>query len=287
MSYLRFRGDWERFHGWGGLVVLLLGVVLLLDRLGVVYARDVFRFWPVLLVAAGTAVLVEAGSLTVRTVGGTLLAMGLILQANNLGYLHIRGDVFWPLALIGFGVVMLGRALEERTRPPAPPRRAETADFEAGRRRPIPGEFADRFWSGAERFVRNLESASGEHAAVFSHIQRRVTDQNLEKMKVVAVFGGFQLDLRPAAMKGDEAVIQAEAIFGGIEIVVPEDWEVVPQGAGVFGGFADQTRPPDAPTKRLIVSGAGIFGGVVVTNQPGNWGRRRMRMRERRWQYRD
>jgi hypothetical protein len=135
--------------------------------------------------------------------------------------------------------------------------------------------------------VRNLESASGEHAAVFSHIQRRVTDQNLEKMKVVSVFGGFQLDLRPAGIKADEACVQAEAVFGGIEIIVPEDWEVVPQGAGVFGGFADQTRPPEAPAKRLIVTGAGVFGGVVVTNNPGQWNRHRMRMRERRWQYRD
>ena len=276
MTSFRFRGYRERYHGWGGLVVLILGVILLLDRLGVVYARDVFRFWPVLLVAAGTVVLVEAGSLTLRTIGGTLLAMGLILQANNLGYLHIRGDVFWPLALIGIGIVMLGRALEQRSGPPPVARRASDSP-----------DFSTRFWSGAERFVRNLESASGEHAAVFSHIQRRVTDQNLENMKVVSVFGGFQLDLRPAAIKGDEAVIQAEAVFGGIEICVPEDWEVVPQVAGVFGGFADQTRPPEAASKRLIVRGAGVFGGVVITNEPGHWNRHRMRMRDRRWQYKD
>jgi len=277
MGSFRFRGDRESYHAWGGLVVLALGVILLLDRLGVVYARDVFRFWPVLLVAAGTVVLVEAASLTLRTIGATILAMGLILQANNLGYVHIRGDVFWPLALIGVGVVMLGRALEKRTEPPVQ-RRASDASSP---------DFSTRFWSGAERFVRNLESASGEHAAVFSHIQRRVTDQNLEKMKVVAVFGGFQLDLRPAGIRGDQAVIHADAVFGGVEIVVPEDWEVVPQGAGVFGGFADQTHPPDTPSKRLIVAGAGVFGGVVITNNPGHWNRHRMRKRERRWEYRD
>lgn len=275
MTSFRFRGYRDRYHGWGGLLVLIVGVILLLDRLGVVYARDVFRFWPILLVAAGTVLLVEAASLTVRTIGGTLLAIGLILQANNLGYLHIRGDVIWPLALIGGGIVMLGRALENRSEPAVERRVTDSTDF------------STRFWSGAERFVKNLEAASGEHASVFSHIQRRVTDQNLETMKVVAVFGGFQLDLRPAGIKGNEAVIQAEAVFGGIEIIVPGDWEVVPQGAGVFGGFADQTRPPDVPAKRLIVRGAGVFGGVVVTNEPGHWNRHRMRMRERRWQYRD
>jgi hypothetical protein len=78
--------------------------------------------------------------------------------------------------------------------------------------------------------------------------------------------------------------------------VVPEDWQVIPRGAGVFGGFTDETRSPDIPTKKLIVTGAGIFGGVVITNEPGFWSRRHIRMHERMrergwksrgWQYRD
>ncbi|HEY7390602.1 MAG TPA: DUF5668 domain-containing protein [Bryobacteraceae bacterium] len=272
----------ERYFAWNGAVLLLVGIILLLDRLGIVPLSEIVRFWPVLLVAGGTVLLVQVASLVGRTIGGVLLAAGLLLQASNLGFLRIRGEVFWPLVLIGAGVILLGRAIEERNRPPAPPKLE-----------PPPGrpDFSDRFWSGAEkfragaeRFAHNLQPTNGEHAAVFSHVERRVTDQNLESLKIVAVFGGCEIDLRDAGIRGDQAFIQADAVFGGVEIVVPEDWQVIPRGAGVFGGFTDETQPPANPAKKLVVSGAGVFGGVVITNAPGFWNRRHMRMRERRWQ---
>jgi hypothetical protein len=282
----------ERYFAWNGVVLLVVGAILLLDRLGIVPLSDTLRFWPVLLVAAGTVLLVQMASLVGRTLGGVLLAGGLILQASNLGFRPVRGSVLWPLALIGIGIILLGRAIEERNRPPAPPR-LEPPPGHSDFARP---DFVDRFWAGAEkfragaeRFARNLESnhsgsANGEHVAVFSHMERRVTDQNLEKLKVVAVFGGCEIDLRAAGIRGDQAFLEADAVFGGVEIVVPEDWQVSSRGAGVFGGFTDETQPPANPTKQLIVSGAGVFGGVVITNAPGFWNRRHMRMRERRWQ---
>jgi Cell wall-active antibiotics response 4TMS YvqF/Domain of unknown function (DUF5668) len=272
----------ERYFAWNGVVLVAVGAILLLDRLGIAPLSEILRFWPVLLVAGGTVLLVEVASLVGRTIGGVLMAAGLLLQASNLGFLHMRGEVFWPLALIGIGVILLGRALEERNRPPAPPRLEPPEDHP---------DFADRFWSGAEkfragaeRFAHNLQAANGEHAAVFGHVERRITDQNLQSLKVVAVFGGCEIDLRDAGIRGDEAFLQADAVFGGIEIVVPEDWQVIPRGSGVFGGFTDETQSPANPTKKLIVSGAGVFGGVVITNDPGFWNRRHMRMRERRWE---
>jgi hypothetical protein len=288
----------ERYFAWNGVVLLVLGIVLLLDRLGIAPLAEILRFWPVLLVAAGTVILVEVTALVGRTIGGVLVATGLLLQASNLGYVRMRGEVFWPLVLIGVGVILLGRAIEERNRPPAPPEPWPTGP---------PPDLVDRFWSkaekfraGAEKFARNVESthkefgegepANGEHAAVFSHVERHVTDQNLEKLKVVSVFGGFELDLRGAGIRGDQAWVEADAVFGGVEIVVPDDWQVIPRGSGVFGGFSDETQPPEIPTKKLIVSGAGVFGGVVITNAPGFWNRRHMRRRrhwEHHWQNRD
>jgi Cell wall-active antibiotics response 4TMS YvqF/Domain of unknown function (DUF5668) len=283
----RYYHNRDRYFAWNGAVLLVLGVILLLDRLGIVSVSEVMRFWPVLLVAGGTVLMVELRSLAARTTGAVLVAGGVILQAANLGFLPVRGEVFWPVVLIGIGVILMGRALEARNRPPLeiPPEQPERPDF-AGRF----WEGAERFREGAERFARNLESRHGGPAAVFSHVKSRVTDQNFETIKVVAVFGGFELDLRQAGIRGDHAVVEAEAVFGGIEIIVPEDWEVIPRGTGVFGGFSDETRTPERPAKSLIVTGAGVFGGVIITNEAGYWSRhhdsmhRRMReMRERRW----
>ncbi|MBV9505714.1 MAG: hypothetical protein JO323_11995 [Acidobacteriia bacterium] len=255
----------ENYFAWNGLALLLVGIALLLDRMGIMPLTHVLRFWPMLLVAAGTVILVESGALVSRTVGGVILGGGILLQARNLGYIQIRGDVFWPLALIAIGVVLLSRAIEERGRPPEE------------RNAPL---FPKNWGINA----RTWNTGGPEEAAVFGHVERRVTDQDFEKIKVVAVFGGFDLDLRQAGVKGDEAEVEAVAVFGGVQVVVPEDWQVIPRGTGAFGGFSDETRSPGPnATKRLIVKGAGVFGGVVISNDSHRDWRQWHREQRRKW----
>ena len=71
-------------------------------------------------------------------------------------------------------------------------------------------------------------------------------------------------------MLEDEAVLDLNAVFGGIEVRVPESWSVVVKGAGVFGAFQDSTLQPDPriypEAKRLIVKGGAVFGGVELKN---------------------
>jgi hypothetical protein len=70
-------------------------------------------------------------------------------------------------------------------------------------------------------------------------------------------------------MQGDSAVVYASAIFGGIEIKVPDNWQVTSDGTGIFGGFSDETAHPPEGTpglKRLIIKGEAVFGGVEVKN---------------------
>ena len=86
-----------------------------------------------------------------------------------------------------------------------------------------------------------------------------------------ALFGGIEVDLRDADLAENEAVIYANATFGGIELRVPEAWFVVVRGQGVFGGYSDQTRyvapvDPDKPKKTLIVLGTALCGGVEIRN---------------------
>jgi hypothetical protein len=68
----------------------------------------------------------------------------------------------------------------------------------------------------------------------------------------------------------DEAVLELNAVFGGIEVKLPESWSVVMKGAGVFGAFQDSTVQPDPriypSPKRLIVKGGAVFGGVELKN---------------------
>jgi len=81
-----------------------------------------------------------------------------------------------------------------------------------------------------------------------------------------AFMGGSEVDLRRASMSRDEAVLDVFVFWGGIEVKVPEEWEVVSRGLPILGGFVDNTRHPPAAQKRLIVTGMAIMGGIELKN---------------------
>ena len=84
------------------------------------------------------------------------------------------------------------------------------------------------------------------------------------------MFGGVELDLRKAASTRDEIIVEINAIFGGVEVRVPETWSVTVRGSGIFGGYEDETMDtratPDGKQPHLIVNGFAVFGGVSIKN---------------------
>jgi hypothetical protein len=107
-------------------------------------------------------------------------------------------------------------------------------------------------------------------SVICSHVERHITSKNFKSGTLSAILGGFEIDLSRADIEGDEAVIYADAFFGGGEIRIPDTWHVVMEGNALFGAFMDETRqrPPEgsAPAKRLIIRGTAVFGGVSIEN---------------------
>lgn len=119
-------------------------------------------------------------------------------------------------------------------------------------------------WSrGRER------TADGENSLVmFGATKIKDRSEHFDHADVSAVFGGATLDLRQAHVDRD-ASVDALALFGGVDVVVPEGWRVAIEGTPIFGGFEDKTKgepelPADAPV--LNVHATAIFGGVDVKN---------------------
>jgi len=63
-------------------------------------------------------------------------------------------------------------------------------------------------------------------------------------------------------------MIDASALFGGVDIQVPENWNVIVEGHGMFGGYEDKTlhTMPENARPRVVITGSAVFGGVVVKN---------------------
>ncbi len=83
------------------------------------------------------------------------------------------------------------------------------------------------------------------------------------RTNALCVFGGYDLDMTDAVFEGREVTIWAFAIFGGIDITVPDSVEVRNEGVGIFGGFgARGGDDPDPNAPIVIVKGLALFGGV-------------------------
>src|SRR5439155_1024413 len=108
-----------------GLGLALFGVLLMLDRLGMVDAGYLLRFWPVLLVAIGLQQFFnprerERGRLPMN--GIVWMAIGGILLLHSFGVLRVSvWELFWPVVLIALGVRLMTRpALRFRNTADAP-----------------------------------------------------------------------------------------------------------------------------------------------------------------------
>jgi Domain of unknown function (DUF5668)/Cell wall-active antibiotics response 4TMS YvqF len=260
----------------GGLVVGLIlagiGAVLLLQNFGVFPERDLWDFWPVVLIIAGAARGATAFSTTGRMWGGLVALAGLLFLAANLGYIHRNlWDFFWPVMLMIAGGVMLMRGLERNHYLDRWRSGGGTAGAGPGGTTPGSGPTGWQTNSGMGSGPGPGPSAMNmvHEFAIFGGGNRRIDSQEFEGGDAIALFGGVQLDLRKAETKLDELNIDVTAAFGGVEIKVPETWAVSMRVTSIFGGYDDKTHAPPpgaAKTPLLVVTGAVIFGGLAVKN---------------------
>jgi predicted membrane protein len=203
-----------------------------------VEAAQIFPFfWPAALFLGGLLALTRSTQSGGRVWGGILTAAGILLFLDRLGYARFSFHALWPLVLIGVGLTLVWRTLEGE-----------------------PGVA-----SGPEPDA-NLVN----QFAAFGGGELKSDARDFRGGEVLTVFGGYQVDLRKAAIARSPAVLHANAMFGGIEIRVPRSWRVILDGLPLLGGYSDETEHPEAqsgtPAPELIVKGFASFGGVVVKN---------------------
>ncbi len=91
-----------------------------------------------------------------------------------------------------------------------------------------------------------------------------------EKTSAVAIMGGCVLDIRNAEVEGSEVVINAIAVMGGIDIIVPEGIEVELGGVAIMGGKDDRrlkSVPPLPGSPMIRVRAFAFWGGVSVRSK--------------------
>jgi predicted membrane protein len=213
------------------IIVIVVGVILLLEQLEILPFGFVIHFWPLVLVLAGLAKLLSSDQ---HLWGPVLILAGVVLQLNEMGITHLSIWNLWPVLIIVAGLAGLWQALQ----------------------------------------LSPIQNATGNSQFdlfyVFGGGERKVNTKNFQGGRIFAIFGGYKVDLTRADIEGSQAVLEANAVFGGGEILVPENWIVMVQGVGIFGAYDDKSRhlqtDPSSPAKTLIIKGVAVFGGIEVKN---------------------
>jgi len=183
---------------WVGGVLIVLGVVVLLNNLGVtdVNVGEIVRtYWPVLLLLWGANILMarnRSGSNLLS--GGVLLVIGLVFLGRNMGFLDFDMQsfwkIFWPVIIIIAGISLVKGPLSG-------------------------GKNNIAFLGGMDRTKGNWKLESGNYWAFM---------------------GGVDLDLRQAEIEDKEYLLNCTAIMGGIDITVPPHITVICDGTAILGG---------------------------------------------------
>ena len=238
----RHFGDRHHHRGHGiipGLVLIAWGGLLLLREQGFLDpSLRAMDFWPLVIIGLGLSIAAGRRRLGSVLVGLAVALLGAGMLAQRLGY-AVGVARLWPVLLIVAGIGVI--------------------------------------WSGFTRRRRHVRWVANEQVSA-DELQRSVTmgglsvvvdSQRFRGGTLSVTMGEIKVDLRRAAMEGEEAALDLSNTMGGIELYVPSNWQVVSDVSPFMGVVEDKTEPrPDAAgvQRRLVLRGKITMGAVTITN---------------------
>lgn len=213
-----------------GLIIAVVGAGFLLHNLDVAdFSAIMSTYWPVLIILAG--VLLFINNTRNWLVPFFLLLLGGLYQLRELDIVTFEPwQVVWPLIVVAVGVSLLFRRSYM----------ASTTSKE---------ERDDVF-------------------ALMGGAQINNTAKQFKGSKVTAIMGGAQLDLRKANIV-DGAVVEIFSFWGGVEVIVPQNVQVINKINCIMAGSEDKTtQKADKKAPRLTIAGDLIMAGASIRNTP-------------------
>lgn len=217
-----------------GIALIAIGGIFALNAFGVTDIQLFFDGWWTLFIIVPCFIGIFSEREKTGNIIGLLIGVFLLLCCQNiLGF-----DMLWKLAFPAI-IVIIGLKLI----------------------------FGAVF---GDKTMKLLESSkqSGDNikigCATFSGQDLIFDGEQFSGAELTAVFGGVKCDLRHAIIEKDCA-ITATAIFGGIDIFVPDYVIVKVNSNSIFGGVSEKKhRPTVQGAVTVYINATCMFGGVEI-----------------------
>ena len=217
-----------------GIVLIIIGVIFGLNAVGLTDINVFFRGWWTLFIIVPSFIELFRSTNKMWSIIWLVIGIVLLLCAQNILSFSLIGKLIFPFILVMIGLSII---------------------------------FKDTVNKKVTEKIRNLNSNKGEFdefCATFGSQQSDFSGQEFKGANLDAVFGSVELDISKAIIKNDQ-VINANSIFGGIEIRVPTGVNIKVKSTPIFGGVSNKARTDyneSSPT--IYINGVAMFGGVEI-----------------------
>ncbi|MBU9742538.1 cell wall-active antibiotics response protein [Lachnospiraceae bacterium ASD3451] len=110
----------------------------------------------------------------------------------------------------------------------------------------------------------HMEAGVPQFSTVFNGRKISYNNEVLQGAVLHTVFGGMDLDIRNAIIDQD-VLIKVNSIFGGIDILAPDDVLIMVKDQSFCGGVSNKKSPPyGTPRAVVYIDAQCVFGGVDV-----------------------
>lgn len=215
-----------------GIVLISAGAVFTLNALSITDIDIFFDGWWTLFIIVPCVVGLFTEHEKIGNIIGAAVGVFLLLCCRDIFSFSMLWKLLLPVIIIIIGLKMV-----------------------------LTGFYGNRANEIIAKIKQNGDETKGG-CAIFSGCDLSYDGEIFEGAELTAVFGGVKCDLRNAVIEKDCAV-RATAVFGGIDILVPDNINVEVNSNCFFGGISNKKAAhKDSPT--IYISGTCVFGGAEI-----------------------
>ena len=217
-----------------GIALIAVGSIFALKAFGVTNVEIFFDGWWTLFIIVPCLVGIFSEREKTGNIIGLLIGVFLLLCCQNV----LSFDMFWKLAIPAIIVIV-------------------------GLKMIFGAIFGDKAIKMLETSRKNGDSIK-VGCATFSGQNLNFDGEQFSGAELTAVFGGVKCDLRQAIIEKDCAV-NATSVFGGIDILVPDNVNVKVNSNSIFGGVSEKNhRTAVQGAVTIYITATCMFGGVEI-----------------------
>lgn len=214
-----------------GLVFVVVGVIFGLNALGITDINVFFDGWWTLFIIIPS--IIEIIKEPTRIGNYIWLGIGVIFLLSAQGILDMSKiwKLIFPAILVAIGLGII---------------------------------FKDVVGSKVNEKIKELnKDDKEEYYATFSGQKLNFSGEDFKGASLNAIFGGIDLDLRDVNITQDQ-VVNATSVFGGIDILVPNNVNVKVKSNSLFGGVDNKVKTYNENLPTIYIKGFCLFGGVEI-----------------------